>query len=470
MQWESGGEETMAGLTPDAELTEMLDALVDETCRLQEQLHVQGRVLETRLRELRGVQEQLIVADRRATVGTLSAGVAHEINNPLAYITANIQFALQELRRLAHEAPSGGGCPFRDEEAQELINALCEASDGCSRVQHIVLSLKSFSAGDDDRRAPLELSQALKTAINMAGNEIRHRARLVLDYEPVPTVEASEVRLSQVFLNLLINAAHAIAPGAVEHNEIRVSTRLGADGRVRVSITDTGGGMTSEVRERLFTPFFTTKPVGVGTGLGLSVCQGIVRGLGGQIEVRSESGQGSTFTVILPAAVAPRSPDPRPRAPALKERRARVLVVDDEPRVGSSLRRALSREHDVVVTSGGREALAHVCQGEPFDVILCDVMMPEMTGVEFFTELRRTSPHQAEAVLFLTGGALTEAAAHFLGGQRERVLLKPLDVDRLRERLQALLEQRTPARSVPSPSTTREEEAYPSLSLAQAAR
>jgi signal transduction histidine kinase/ActR/RegA family two-component response regulator len=424
------------------EQVSLLENLVEEARGFQERVYVQQRLLDTRHDELRLLRDQLVVADRRSAVGTLSAGVAHEINNPLAYITANTQFALQELRRMREDfltlRPEG------ESDWDEVVNALTEASDGCSRVQHIVLSLKSFSCGDDGRQQAIELVSSLKTAINMASNEIRHRARLVHEPSPQVRVEANEVRLAQVFLNLLINAAQAIAPGAVEDNEIRISTRQGPEGDVRVSITDTGSGMTPEVRERLFTPFFTTKPIGVGTGLGLSVCQGLVRGMGGHIEVRSEPGRGSTFTVVLPAATGPSGNVVAHPATSLRPARARLLVVDDEPRVGISLRRALSREHEVVLASGGREALARLCQGAPFDVILCDLMMPEMNGMELFAELERLHPAQASRVLFLTGGAVTEQGRAFVEEHSERVLLKPMDMDALRERLRLASRPGTP--------------------------
>jgi signal transduction histidine kinase/CheY-like chemotaxis protein len=418
---------------------------------LEQRVAERTQELAERLRELRTTQEQLIVADRRTSVGTLAAGVAHEINNPLAYVTANIHFVLQELPGV--KAAVMPGCAPEQRASlegswQEMARALVEAREGCSRVQHIVQSLKSFSRGEDDRCEPTELERPLEAAINMAANELRHRARLVRDYTEVPPVEANEVRLAQVFLNLLINAAHAIVPGAADQNEIRVSTRLGDDGQVRISITDTGSGMSPEVRSRLFTPFFTTKPVGVGTGLGLSVCQGIITRFGGTICVESELNRGSTFTVILPATASPvkRRAQPLP-APEREQRRGRVLVVDDDPFVGTALRRTLGREHDVTVALGAREALALILQGTRFDLILCDVMMPEMTGVDFFTELQRVQPPQAEVVTFFTGGAFTDATRAFLEQHPDRVLSKPLDADTLRERLFLQLGQGPSAQS-----------------------
>ncbi|SEK80854.1 His Kinase A (phospho-acceptor) domain-containing protein [Stigmatella aurantiaca] len=411
---------------------------------MRQQLEAQQALLVSQGQALRTAQDQLIVADRRTSLGTLSAGVAHEINNPLAYITANIQFSLQEMQRLVKEGLPEDAAGEAPEDWAEVFNALSEANDGCSRVQHIVLSLKTFSCGDDDKREPTALAPVLTAAMNMARNEIRHRARLVHDFQAVPPVDGNEVRLSQVFLNLLINASHAIEPGLVEQNEIRVATRLGEDGRVRVSISDTGKGMSPEVLGRLFTPFFTTKPVGKGTGLGLSVCQGIVGSLGGAIEVQSQPGQGSTFTVVLPMSVSVLR-EALEEAPALPQvKRSRILVVDDELHVGSALRRALGREHEVLVVQGAREALAQVLQGACFDVILCDVMMPEMNGMALLAELERTCPSQADTLLFLTGGAFTEASSSFLEQYPERVLRKPIDMDVLREAIRARIEGAAP--------------------------
>ena len=419
---------------------------------LEQRVAERTQELAERLRELRTTQEQLIVADRRTSVGTLAAGVAHEINNPLAYVTSNVQFVLQELPGVKL-ALMPGCAPEQRAKLEscwkEMTSALVEAREGCSRVQHIVQSLKSFSRSEDDRCEPTELEHPLEAAINMASNELRHRARLVRDYGEVPPVEANEVRLAQVFLNLLINASHAIAPGAADQNEIRVCTRQGEDGRVRISISDTGSGMSPEVRSRLFTPFFTTKPVGVGTGLGLSVCQGIVTRFGGSISVESELNRGSTFTVSLPASTVPvkRPPQPQP-PPRHDQRRGRVLVVDDDPFVGAALRRTLGRQHDVVVALGAREALALILQGSRFDLILCDVMMPEMTGVDFFNELQRVLPPQADVVTFFTGGAFTDATRAFLEKHPDRVLSKPLDAERLLERLFLQVERGTSSHAV----------------------
>ncbi|WP_224369628.1 ATP-binding protein [Hyalangium versicolor] len=425
---------------------------------LEQRVAERTEELAGRLRELREAQEQLLISDRRTSVGTLADGVAHEINNPLAYVTSNIHYVHSELSELRETLLSG--CSLQERERleetwKEMKDALDEADEGCSRVQHIVQSLKSFSRGDNDSRKPVEIPQTLETAIGMASNELRHRARLVRAYQAIPHVEANQVQLVQVFLNLLMNAAHAIEPGAADQNEVRITSWQGPDGQVRVSITDTGSGMSPEVRSRLFTPFFTTKPVGVGTGLGLSVCQGIIARLGGRIEVHSEQGNGSTFTVILPPCSSPAS---RPLSPAPLQARptpslegGRVLVVDDDPLVGISLRRVLEREYDITVVDSARMALEQLLQGSTFDLILCDLMMPEMTGMDFFGELQRRFPSQAEAVIFFTGGAFTEATRDFIARRADRVLAKPIDAQVLLDQLRSRMGQgRASSRSLAS--------------------
>jgi PAS domain S-box-containing protein len=371
------------------------------------------------------LEARLRISDRMASVGMLAAGVAHEINNPLAYVLANVNFALDELRR--------GAMP-----SDELITALGEAQVGAERVRVIVRDLKSFSHQGDDARVPVDVHKVLQAALSMAGNEIRHRAQLVRQLDPVPDVLATEGRLGQVFLNLLVNAAQAIPPGAVDRNEIRVCTRAVA-GKVIITIQDTGPGIPSGILARIFEPFFTTKDVGVGTGLGLAICQGIVHGMGGQLEVETEVGKGSRFSVIL----QPTSLDeivPEPVASPMLQIKRRVLVIDDEALVGSAVRRILGSAHEVVVATTARAALERIGAGEQFDVLLCDVMMPAMTGIELFHDLQRNHPREAARTIFMTGGAFTDGAMQFLDTVGNARLDKPFDPDALRRLVQTPIE------------------------------
>ena len=234
---------------------------------------------------------RLQIADRMASVGTLAAGVAHEINNPLAYVMSNVGYALEAMRAAA-KALSEGRATLDSVAGviAECGGALGEAQDGAERVRNIVRDLKVFSRAEDDERTSVRLDRVLQAALNLADTEIRYRARLVTDLASTPPVHANESRLAQVFLNLLVNAAQAIPEGRPGDNEIFVGTRVGPTGRAIVEIRDTGCGIPAENRQRIFDPFFTTKPVGVGTGLGLAICHGIVTALGGDIEVESEAG------------------------------------------------------------------------------------------------------------------------------------------------------------------------------------
>jgi CheY-like chemotaxis protein len=292
-----------------------------------------------------------------------------------------------------------------------------------------VRDLKTFSRVDGDHRARIDLRAVIESSINLAFNEIRYRARLVEDYGAPPPVLANEARLGQVFLNLLVNAAQAIPEGHVDENEIRVTTRTDERGRAVVEIRDSGAGIPRESLGHIFEPFFTTKPRGEGTGLGLSICRNIVAALQGEILIEGAAGGGTVVRVVLPAApqkieTAPAaSPGP---APVAQARRGRVLVVDDEPSICKALRRAL-REHDVVTCTSAREALERIRLGERFDVVLTDLVMPEMTGMELHANLLALAPDQAERIVLVTGGAFTQAAREFLTIVPNARIEKPFD-------------------------------------------
>lgn len=370
-------------------------------------------------------EQQLVFADRMASVGTLAAGVAHEINNPLTYISANIVSAIEEIRVLSAESPSS--------RIADLESVLLEAREGATRVAKIVRGLKTFSRIEDERIGAVKLVPVLELAIRLAFNEIRHRGRLVTNFGEVPLVDADDARLGQVFINLLVNAAQALPQKDLESNEIHVTTSTDASGRAVVEVRDTGPGIAPEILGRIFDPFFTTKPVGVGTGLGLAICHNIVTRIGGEISVRSDVGRGTTFRVVLPAsstgvAIVPRANAQPKTADGC---RVKVLLVDDEPSVGLSVRRVL-RNHDVTVVTTAQDALDLLTAGQTFDVILSDLMMPRMSGMEFFHRLSDVNSQQKSRVVFLTGGAFTAEATSFLEKVPNERMEKPFDLDELR--------------------------------------
>ena len=369
--------------------------------------------------------------DRMIAVGTLAAGVGHEINTPLAYVLGNLDLALQELAA----AENGARREVSLTPRSDLRQILKDAREGAERVREIVRDLRTFSSTQATDELTFELAPVLGSAIQMAQNEIRHRARLVRDFRDVPMVSGSPSRLGQVFLNLLVNAAHAIPVGSADAHTITV--RVSGEGKeVRVEVSDTGIGIERDHLARVFDAFFTTKPTGHGTGLGLFVCKRIVGEHGGRIEVRSEPGRGSTFSVLLPARhdalrQTAHVANPSPAQP----RRVRVLVVDDEPRIARGLARALRREHDVSTLSSAREALKCLIESDSFDAVLCDVMMPEMTGVDLHRELERRRPEIARRVLFFTGGAFTPSTQEFVRRMADRCLEKPFNLAEVRRKL-----------------------------------
>jgi len=387
------------------------------------------------LAERRRMESQLVFAGRMAAVGTLAAGVAHEINNPLAYIMANIDFSKQQIAAAASR--------LRDEDARsalaEIGEALTEARQGADRVRNIVRDLRVFARGDEETRGPVALRRVLDSSINMAWNEIRHRARLVKDYGDAPLVEGNESRLGQVFLNLLLNAAHAIHEGAAERNEIRVRTYTDDAGRAVVEVRDSGRGIPAPLQARIFDPFFTTKSAGEGTGLGLWICQGILSSLGGEIAVESEEGRGSLFRVTLPAVAMEAPARTATPAPESEPHGGRLLIIDDEPMILGALRRALASDHQVTCVGDGRTALERLRAGERYDAILCDLMMPELTGMDLFAEMKGVAPDQADRVIFVTGGAFTPRAREFLERVPNARVEKPIDFQNLRMLVRNLL-------------------------------
>src|SRR5580658_716922 len=387
------------------------------------------------VRDHRELQSQIAQTDRLTSLGPLAAGVAHEINNPLAYLLLNVDHAHNELAQLVGSRGGGRG--------REVGLALDRIYEGAERIRVIVRGLKTFSRPESETLAPLRVADVLEATLAMIGNEIRHGARLEREFEPVPDVVANEARLGQVFLNLLLNALQALPEGRVEQNEIRVVVRSPTPEHVVVEIHDNGVGIPAHVRGRIFEPFFTTKPIGVGTGLGLAICHGIVTSLGGTLSVESEPGHGSVFRVDLPAArstaaAAATGPvHPAPPLLASPTAHARILVVDDEAVVCTSLVRLLTREGTVLAVTSAKEALEHIQSGERFDVILCDLMMPGMDASALYDEIFQLAPVQAERMVFMTGGAFTARAREFLARVPNARVDKPFDIAALRTLVRA---------------------------------
>jgi len=374
------------------------------------------------------MEARLVRSERLAALGTLLAGIVHELNNPLAYTLLGVDQALAQLERI----------PFSPETAA-LGELLREVRGGTQRVASIVGQLRSTSQPDATDRDAIDLRAVIQAALRVAGNEIRHRARLVTELDEVPRISGSAARLEQVVLNLLVNAAQSFAAAGTD-NEIRIRLARGHDDKVIVEVSDNGAGIPAEVLPRIFDPFFTTKAVGVGMGLGLSICHNIVTAHAGTLDVDSAPGLGTRFRLTLPvrqetgaAHVPAEASGPAARAP----RRRRVLIVDDEAPLAAMLGRMLEDDFDFQIASSAQKALDVLRGGGSlFDVVLCDLMMPQMNGMDFYRAVAELLPELVERFIFMTGGAFTPWAAEFLASSRRPCLEKPFDYRTLRATLE----------------------------------
>ncbi len=365
------------------------------------------------------LQERLFLAERMASIGTLAAGVGHEINNPLTYIVLNLTLIERELKTLVLPSASQA----------RLAHMVDQARYGTERVSGIVRDLQALTRVPEQRVGRVELVPVLERCLEIADHQIRHRARVIRELAPVPRVRGSEGRIVQLFLNLLVNAAQAIPIGSADTNWIKVTTRAEKWSAI-VEIADSGIGIAPDVMGRIFDPFFTTKQIGEGTGLGLAICRSIVTAMGGEISVDSTPGTGSTFRVVLPASETIELPVVALEPTVTEPPKKRLLVIDDEPLVGQLVAKVLT-SHEVTAETSARAALVRLRSGERFDLILCDLIMPEVSGMDFYEQLGQVDPLLRHTVVFLSGGAFTDRAQSFLDSVPNRRLAKPFDVDAL---------------------------------------
>ncbi len=359
-------------------------------------------------------ESQLRRAERLASLGTLLSGVAHELNNPLAAIKSFAQLLLLDER------------PAEDQEALEVIER--EAARAAKIVADLRLVARQTERSGGARE-PVQLNDVVRgvleiRAYTLQTHNVEVRADLARD---LPPVHADRGEMEQVVLNLVLNAEHSLADHPGERRLI-VRTRPSAQG-VSLQVVDSGPGIPEEHLERIFDPFWTTKAPGKGTGLGLSLVHGIVAEHGGEIRVDSETGRGAAFAVELP-----RAPAAPPREDSATPRPLRVLVVDDEAPIRRSLVRYLERRgHRVDEASDGSEALARLGDAgdEPYDVILADLRMPGLGGERLLAELRAGGTGAEERLVFITGDALSAAAAAGLAASRIPVVFKPFELEQV---------------------------------------
>ena len=408
--------------------------------------------------ERKHMQAQLAQSDRLASMGMLAAGVAHEINNPLCYVLYNLESLTDDLPKLSEalrkclevaigrigvdewaEMMGSSRERLNPSRLEDMGERFSDALAGTQRIKEIARGLGTFSRVEQDRMVPVDLMHVIEAAVNMVHNEIKYRCRLVKEYGNIPSVMANDGRLSQVFLNLLVNAAHAIQDGEVQANEIRVRTWQ-QDDFVCAEVRDTGKGIAAEHLPRLFEPFFTTKEAGFGTGLGLPISRNIIEGYGGHIEVTSTLGEGTSFVVSLPIRqhVEAEETTRREDASASPVVRGRILVIDDEKSIRAVMARML-KQHELVQAASGHEGQQILESDQAFDLILCDVMMPKMSGVELHGWLVEKDPALAKRVVFVTGGAFTPKTREYLSKVGNIRLEKPFESANFRKIVNELI-------------------------------
>jgi signal transduction histidine kinase/DNA-binding response OmpR family regulator len=354
--------------------------------------------------------EQLLHVERLSTVGRMVAGVAHELNNPLAVITGTLDLVRQDAadRRLG--------------ERLALVAAQAQ------RAVKIVRTLLALARKRPPQRRPVDVDELLTGTLELATYDLRHAGVRVIREEEagLPPVLADPDQLQQVFANLVLNAAQAMREARAS-GTLSVTTALDpAAARVRVTLGDDGPGIKPEHLPHVFEPFFTTKGEGQGTGLGLAICQRIVENHGGRIGVTSGPGGGARFTVELPAAGPGLGEEAAPRPEAVAPGDAMdVLLVEDEPLVGDMLAEILALDgYRVDRASNGREALARL-RTRAYGVVVSDVRMPDLNGPALYQELRRLDPPLARRVIFVTGDVMNPDTRDFLDQTGVLYLEKP---------------------------------------------
>ncbi|QDG53598.1 PAS domain S-box protein [Persicimonas caeni] len=362
------------------------------------------------------LETQLLEADRLAAVGRLAAGVGHEINNPLSYVLANIEYLKRMIGKLEDSVEQA--------TLAEMSEVLDEAAQGATQIRDVV-RLLSKMARPQDSSGQVDLEKVLNFALQLVGHELKHRVELDVECDELAPVIGNKSRLTQVFVNLLINAVQSIEVGHRSEHKISVRGYMD-DGEVVVQVSDNGRGIPDAIVQRIFEPFFTTKEVGQGTGMGLSICYGIVTDLGGTISVDSEEGVGTTFEVRLPPAQLPSDATSTlsDKESSVADSALHVLFVDDDALIRRVAERFLTKHHALVMASSGAEAL-ELLQGVDFDVVVCDLMMPEMDGRELYARCVELDLPCQDRFVFITGGAFTEEAARFAETVDASTVLKP---------------------------------------------
>jgi signal transduction histidine kinase len=383
--------------------------------------------LEATLARLNETQEQLVQMEKMASIGLLTAGIAHEINNPLGFILPNFELAESWL-----DAAREGRTHDRVHSLEDLAKLLGECRRGLDRIARLVRQLRIFSHPGRQDLGPVDVDAVVRSVVALVEREFSGRVSVTVVSAHDCTARANDDQLRQVLLNLLLNAAQSFNQPAVDARIEVFVERRGEE--IAIRVIDNGSGIAPENLRRVFDPFFTTKAVGRGTGLGLAISRDLVKKMDGNITLESQLGRGTSVTIVLrrwseaaadfQAVDPPQTPTPELPVPD-STRRLSIIIIEDETAMLAPLRRMLSDRHDVLTFSDSRDGMRCLIEREPPDAIICDVNMPHVSGIDLFREVTRVRPFLAERFVFLTGGD-SEELANLLSGSPRRILEKPV--------------------------------------------
>ena len=384
-------------------------------------------------------EASLLQSDRLASLGMLAGGMAHSLNNPLTYVLLNLDHLAKRLPLMAGDST----------HVADALARMAEAREGAERMASIVKRMRNLARTDDTEIRAIDLSVVLESVVEIVGNEMHHRGRLTTSFERVPPIVANESRIEQVCLGLVLFAARILPEDSAKTNEVRLALFSIDRQTVVIEIVCDGVELDAVQLRSLFEPFASSDEART-AGFGLSVCSSIVDQLGGQITAESLPGTGLSLTITFPCTRPSPTTEPPPPSsqhssspPSTASGSARILVIDDDPGVGRALRLMLEEDHDVTCYTSPREALRRLLQDQGFDLVFCDLMMPELTGMDIYQVLRFNRPGYEARLVFMTGGAFTAPAKQFLAQVPNPRIEKPFNLRALQRMVQRSIVKRT---------------------------
>lgn len=427
---QSGKTETAEYYEPSLgiHIEETASPVFDDTGTLAGAIHIMKNITDRKRSEEENslLREKSEVSSRLAAIGEMAAGIAHEINNPL---TSVIGFS-ELLVNNENLSP----------EIKEHVQII---ADGSNRVKEIVKRMLNFARQTQSVKSSVSVNELIESTLSLRSYVLRTANIEVIKNlsDDLPWITADAGQIQQVFLNIIVNAEYSMKKSH-GHGTLNITTEK-SGGYIRISLRDDGAGMSSEVKNKLFTPFFTTKTNGEGTGLGLSLSHSIILGHGGTIEVKSEPGKGAEFIVMLPIDSLPEitTAEPNNYTTRAKEenKTARFLVVDDEEAIRMLISRTLSSSGHTIDTTGDPEEVLQKLSSTDYDIVIMDIRMPGMNGMELYKALTEKSPHLACKFLFITGDTSDPNTIAFFKRNGLSYIAKPFERQELKDKVRELL-------------------------------